>query len=504
MGIFSFLAGPLGIAMRWLYTVVGNYGWAIIIFTFLVRIVLFPLGLKQQKSTARMTAFQPMIQEIQKKWANDKNRQNQELQKFYEENNISMSGGCAPTIVNMLVLFGIIGVIQAPLVYILQTPQEQVDNGIAIVQYYEPDGAISGAQAYTQQSMLVGAIKENPQIFVDGITVEEDGLEVHKAMDYEHVEAIKDFNFEFMGLNLASAPAMKFDRYLIMPILSLLTMVASQIIIMKTSGQPGQGRGQMLIMTVIFSGMFAFIAFRVPVGFSLYYTASNIVQTIQQIIVRRIHNPEKVRAEVEKEMEERRAQKKAKKKVVVRQDDEVVELDVNDGELARMRLERARKLDAERYGGDDDEGELSEEQKAKAELAQQQDKEAYGMLPPQKKKKAKDEGDASDSLEDGEEVPAAETDEAPDAAEPEAPAEEKGEDMPEAPAENEAAPAAEAPEAAPPAEAPAAPQADAAAEYKPGRRKRATTKKKEPASFAEKERAAEQAQDDQGEGGSDA
>ncbi len=117
-----------------------------------------------------MSAFQPMIQELQKKWASDKNRQNQEMQKFYEENNLKMTAGCAPMLVNMLVLFGVIAVIQAPLNYIIRMPADQISYGAAIVQTYSEDTEFSKNIA-VMESRLIGEIRENPDAFINGAEV---------------------------------------------------------------------------------------------------------------------------------------------------------------------------------------------------------------------------------------------------------------------------------------------------------------------------------------------
>lgn len=481
MGIFSILAVPLGYIMRWLYMLVGNYGWAIILFTLLTRILMFPLTLKQQKSTARMSAYQPMIQEIQKKWANDKNRQQQEMQKFYEENNVKMNPGCLPMIVNMLVMFGIIAVIQAPLDHILKVDVEQINTGIAIVQTYDRDSKVGDpGETYTRQSRLIGEIRANPDVFttgaevpmVDGAVyvlqpgeyfkdgkiysskdevVKESATMQHAAMDAGVVHDIDIFHFQFMGLNLADAPALDDWVTLILPVLSMLTMLGSQVVVMRTSGSGGQqqSKAQMWIMTLVFGVMFGFFAFRVPNGFSLYYTISNVVMTVQQIIVRKIHDPEKIREEIMADIEERRAAKKGKKKVIVQEGDgEEVSRELTEAELTKLRLARARALDAQRYGEDGDEAQ--EAQSDAAEKARKLDEARYGK---DSKPAQSDEAGEPAALPAGEQA--------------------------------EAGPAAEVAESVN-----EAPQGDEK-EYKPGRRKRARQKKEPDGFFAQQERASE-------------
>ncbi len=346
--MFGFLAAPLAIIMRFIYDFIQNYGWTIIIFTFLVRIIMIPLSLMQQKSTARMSAYQPFIQEIQKKWANDKNRQSQELQKFYTENKIKMTGGCLPMLINMLVLFGIIGVIQAPLQYMVGMPKDQIQNAIVIMAEHRDDIKVEGGNNYTIQSVLIGEMKQNPEWFTEGANNAEGQL---VKVDQQWVQKVDQFNFQFLGLNLAERPTMDFNVYLILPILSILTMFASQIIMMRTSGtMPGQSKNTMMVMTVAMGLMFGFFAFTVPVGFSLYYTVSNVALTVQQLFMKKIYDPEKLKAQILQELEEKKQAKKAKKVVTVKDNSgQVIQKEMSDAEIARLRLERARQLDAERY-----------------------------------------------------------------------------------------------------------------------------------------------------------
>lgn len=445
---FGFLAPPLGYVLSFIYDFLGNYGWAIIIFTVLIRVVLFPLAVRQQKATARMNAYQPLIKEIQKKWANDRNRQNQEVQKFYQENNIKMNVGCLPMIINLIVLFGIIAVIQAPMQYIVHVPTEQIQYAVEVVQTENPDIT---KNTYTQQSLLIGYIKEDPEKFVAGVDITDDSGSHHVAMSQEYVNDVVDFDFDFLGLNLAAAPGGSFQN-LILPILSVVTMLGSQVIIMLFGGAQGgaQGKASMMIMTLVMGVIFAIFAFRVPIGFSLYYTISNIIMLVQQLLVKKIHDPKKIQEQLVAEIEERRKAKKERQKlapVVVSEGVGLSAIDtenLTESQAVKLRLERARQLDAMKYGD-------VEEQS-----------------PPPRKKDGKP--DASPSAE----TPPA--DETPEETPPVA-----GED---AAPEEEAEPAAPKPE------------------YKPGRRRRASQKKEdESASFADlemqAEKEAEQAENEQ-------
>ena len=365
--MLGFLAMPLGYAMKWMYDIVGSYGWTIIIFTFLVRLAMLPLTTYEQKSRAKMSAYQPMMDEIRKKWGNDKNKQNEEIMKFQQENGIKMTGGCLPVIANMIVLFSVIAVIQAPLNYMLQVPVQQIENGVAIVEHFNPESDIN-AKPFTRESILIGEIEKDPQMFRDGY----DDVQ----MDEESVDKVNGFDFKFMNLNLSVIPELGLNPYIILPILSVLAQIASQVIIMKTSGASAMPGNSMWMMTIGTSLFFGWYAFTVPVGFSLYYTASSVVMTLMQLVVRKIHNPEKIKEQIMAEIEERKKAKKAKKKVTI-QDEKgnVVQKDLSEAELIKLRLAKARELDAQRYGD-------SEEDEEKAEKARKQDEEKYEMKKP--------------------------------------------------------------------------------------------------------------------------
>ena len=107
MQIFAILSGPLGWILKWVYTFVGNYGIAIILFTILIRMASMPLQLYQQKSMAKLAVFQPLMQEVQNKYKNNKEKQNEELMKLQQEYGYNPTAGCLPMVLNMFVLFGV-------------------------------------------------------------------------------------------------------------------------------------------------------------------------------------------------------------------------------------------------------------------------------------------------------------------------------------------------------------------------------------------------------------
>ena len=151
MGIIGFLAVPLGYVMRAIYGAVQNYGMAIILFTALVKVCLLPLTIHQQKSTAKMSVFSPMIQDIQKKYAKDQERAQEEMMKLQEEYGFSPTAGCAPTALNLLIMFGVIELVYRPLQYVLMIGSDALSEAVALLGM--------AARDYRGQVLLIQTIK---------------------------------------------------------------------------------------------------------------------------------------------------------------------------------------------------------------------------------------------------------------------------------------------------------------------------------------------------------
>lgn len=115
MGI---IAKPLSLLLSWLYGLIGSYGIAIIILTIIVKLCLYPVYAKQIKSTMKMSAFQPKIQEIQQKYAKDRELMNEKLNELYKSEGASMYSGCLPMIVQMIVIMGLFTLLRNPMNYL--------------------------------------------------------------------------------------------------------------------------------------------------------------------------------------------------------------------------------------------------------------------------------------------------------------------------------------------------------------------------------------------------
>ena len=116
--ILGIIAKPMGLLLDLLYGFIGNYGLSIIIFTVFVKLCLYPLYIKQTKSTAMMSEMQPKIKAIQNKYANDQEMMNIKMQELYKEEKFNPMGGCLPMLIQMPIIMGLFALLGNPMRYI--------------------------------------------------------------------------------------------------------------------------------------------------------------------------------------------------------------------------------------------------------------------------------------------------------------------------------------------------------------------------------------------------
>lgn len=124
--MFELVKVPIGYLLGWIYNLIPNYGWALIVFTLAVKMLLLPLGLKQQKSMTKMQAMQPKITALQEKYKNDQQKLSQETMKLYKEYGVSPMGGCLPMLIQLLILFALYRVLYRPLTYMLHMSDKAI------------------------------------------------------------------------------------------------------------------------------------------------------------------------------------------------------------------------------------------------------------------------------------------------------------------------------------------------------------------------------------------
>ena len=215
MNFFYILSGPLGYVMEWIYKLLPSYGWDIIIFTLLINIVKIPLQLSQQKSMAKMSAFQPMMMEIQNKYKDKPEKQQEEMLKLQRDYGYNPTAGCVPMLLNFLVMFGVIGVVYNPL--------ERI--------FHISAAALTAAgEALTASGVAFTAITRDTTIISQLVA---GNSSLAACFTPEQIATVTEFSrhMTFLGIDLTRVPKLGLSLDIVLPLLSVITMLLSTHII---------------------------------------------------------------------------------------------------------------------------------------------------------------------------------------------------------------------------------------------------------------------------------
>lgn len=307
---------PISWLLLWCYDLVNNYGFAIILFTLITKIILLPLSYKGKLGMMKTSRLQPKVTEIQKKYPSDKQKQQEELAKLYQEMNVNPLSGCLWTLLPFPVLFGLYGVINTPVSNLMKLTPDQIQ---AVLKIPEITKALGSNTASGQELHLAQIIHEN--------------LSAVQAV----VPNVKDIDFSFFGLNLSVVPPFALDPLIIIPILAGAAAWFSTMISQKTSNQPTPAGAPGIIMKLM-PLMSVYFGFVLPAGLGIYWIASSLFQIVQDYFMSQIVN--KKFAEDDAKLEEQKRIKKeaedeAKREAAKRREENMMQQKMNAGKRPR-------------------------------------------------------------------------------------------------------------------------------------------------------------------------
>lgn len=323
---------PFGYLLDWLYQFSNSYGLSLIIFSIVVQLVMLPMTAKSKKSTMKMSRLQPQLQELQRRYADDPQRQNQALQALYKEEGVSM-GGCLWSLVPMLILLPLYTVVRQPIVYMLHESLEVAEQIVSVIQQAAPEAF--SANTYYHQITAAQLLPQYAEVVKQAIPAISDAT-------------LAGIDFTFLGINLGAIPEFnvfaatfwcwpKIGAFLI-ALLSAGNQVATMWISQKMNdslitnkdgiqdqetAKNSQAAQTNKIMMYTMPLMMLWIGFTVPASLSLYWFVGGVVRTVEDVILnkryRTIYDAEdaqrlKLRMEqdrIEAEKERIRAERRA-------------------------------------------------------------------------------------------------------------------------------------------------------------------------------------------------
>lgn len=308
--MLSFIASVFGYAMSFIYGLVQNYGIAIILFTVLVKIILLPLTIKQQKSMEKMQELQPLYQELQRKYGNDQQRLSLEYQKLLKEKNMNMMSGmgcsgCLLQLIQFPIILGLFYMMVSPLTYILKLPQEEID------QYKQ------NLNSYYASQIIESKQNSGETLTEAEIAEINSGDYLQNSRYHELVIAKQEklFNMQFLGINLGDIANENRGNFLlyIIPVLCMGITFISLRISSKTLDESKKKENikanndekgmttaneempmpDMRVMNTMMPIMTGYIAFIAPQGLGLYWTTNSLLQLIQMRVLKKMKDKKK-------------------------------------------------------------------------------------------------------------------------------------------------------------------------------------------------------------------
>ncbi|MBR5429788.1 MAG: membrane protein insertase YidC [Firmicutes bacterium] len=320
---------PFGWVLRQIYLVVGNYGLTLILFSLLVKIILLPLSIKSKRSMMKMNRLSPMLQALQKKYGDDKQKYNQAVMELYKQEGASPTGGCLWSLLPIAIVIPLYYVIRSPLTYIVGLNAEQVQTVMDVLASKGVEFATSGRESFYQQIIASSHI----HTYLDQIS----------AALPEVSSKLLDLNYNFLGVNLSATPQFKFWTngvtwasvgLFLIPWISGLAQLGSSILSQKLNNSVAtndkgekdsaaadtvnaSAKGMLYMMPLIS----VYIGFVMPAAIAIYWIAQAVFTALQEVLLTRL---------LRKEYDEEDAQKKLR----------VLQQEAEEAEKARKRAEK--------------------------------------------------------------------------------------------------------------------------------------------------------------------
>jgi len=268
--IMRIICIPLGYLMKWCWMLVGNYGWAIILFTLATKLVLLPLSVWIHKNSIQMIKIQPDINFLKANHYGDMDTIAEEQAKLFKKHKYHPMLSLVPLAAQIILLLGVVEIIYHPLDHLFSLDPEHIRELAALC------GIDTSASSY--QLSLIEAIKGGA---LDG-------------MELSSISMIKSFDGDFMGFNLSTVPSETWGIYVLMPIiagLSSYVMCFTQNL--SNVLQHEQSKLNQHGMTILSVGISLYLGIGVPAGIAWYWVASNLFSVAQMYILNAAISPKK-------------------------------------------------------------------------------------------------------------------------------------------------------------------------------------------------------------------
>ena len=293
-----YICVPFAWLTRLFYSLTGSYGLALILFTLVVKLVILPFQLKSKKSMLRMNRMQGKVKDIQTRFANNRERQQQEMADLYAREGVNPMSGCLWSFIPFPILIALYYIIRTPLRYFMSLSNEVIAK---ITELAVSLGYVSGAEgqaAAYDQIYLAKFIHDNWSSF-DG-----------------KFDGLIDLNYSFLNMDLSAVPKDLFSQFpsggwpviglMLMPIISAALQFLMTQISMKSNGNSsvnGSSKAMLYMMPL----MTVWMGYILPAALCVYWIANAAFSCLQELLLNKKFNAILDREETDKERQKREA-----------------------------------------------------------------------------------------------------------------------------------------------------------------------------------------------------
>ena len=298
--MIAFFANIFGYVLNFIYEIVKNYGLAIIIFSILIKVLMIPLSIKQQKTMKKSTKIQKKLKEIQFKYKNNPEMLNQATMEVYKSENMSPFSGCLSAIVQIILLFAVFYLVRSPLTYMEKVNPDIINKYSKIVK----ENNLSTNSAYPEIEIIreldnIKNLKNTENTNNEEQTTEENKTDLAE-INNDEIDSLY-INMDFLGLNLAQVPTRSSDwKAYIIPVLYVIVAIASMKItnvstpkVENKENKGGEAEFDPMAqmnknMNLMFPILYVTVALMAPLGLALYWLMNSLLMIVEKLALNKL------------------------------------------------------------------------------------------------------------------------------------------------------------------------------------------------------------------------
>ena len=288
MGVIGDILGtPLGYLMKFCYDIINNYGIAIIVFTLLTKVILFPISLLVQKNSIKMIKIKPKLDALKYRYVDDKDALLDAQHELFKKEKYNPFAGTIPLLLQLPIILGLIDVVYRPLKHIL---------------HFSPD-VINAFVMKTQQITNLAELGSSPELVVMKNVLNPANHEAYMSLGNgalsgtdvgSLIEKMQSIDMNFLGFDLSATPTFALNLLILIPILAGLSALIMCVIQNKINVlQIEQSKASQWGMTAFMIAFSTYFAFLVPAGVGLYWIFGNLFSIPVMYLVNVVYNPKK-------------------------------------------------------------------------------------------------------------------------------------------------------------------------------------------------------------------